>query len=69
MVSSMHFPAAFFTIVGAAYIPERHLATDCNVKGWTTRRYGRGLPWLARDFDLRHVGAAEMDQACSEILK
>ena len=69
MVSSMHFPAPFFTIFGAAYIPERHLETDCNAKRWTTRRYGLGLPRRARDFDLRHVGTVEMDQACSEMLK
>ena len=53
-------PAQFFTIVGAAYIPESHGDTDRSCfKALTAQRYGMGLPWLARDLNLPNVRANE----------
>jgi hypothetical protein len=53
-------PALFFTIVGAAYVPESHGDTDCScVKTLTTERYGVGLGWLARDLNVPGIRANE----------
>ena len=49
-------PAALFTVVGAAYIPEHH-STYADQGNDRTRHPGL-LAWLARDFDA-NAGAAE----------
>lgn len=53
-------PALFFTIVGAAYIPESHGDTDRScLRALTAQRYGVGLPWLARDLNVPDIRANE----------
>jgi hypothetical protein len=66
----MSYPASLFNIVGAAYIPERHLESDCNhAERWSNRRYGLEVPWLARDLDIADADATELDEAVSDLLK
>jgi hypothetical protein len=50
-------PTAFFTVVGAAYIPE-HRSTYTDRGNGRTRHESGLLAWLARDFDAS-AGAAE----------
>jgi hypothetical protein len=50
-------PATFFTVVGAAYIPEHH-STYTDQENGRTRHNSGLLAWLARDFDA-NAGAAE----------
>jgi hypothetical protein len=53
-------PAQFFTIVGAAYIPESHGDIDGNCfKALAAQRYGMGLSWLVRDLNLPNIRANE----------
>jgi hypothetical protein len=66
----MSYPASLFNIVGAAYIPERHLESYCDhAERWSSRHYGLGVPRLARDLDIADADAVEMDQAVSDLLK
>jgi hypothetical protein len=56
--------------VGAAYIPERHLESDCNhAERSSSRRYGLGVPWLARDLDITNADTPELDRTVSDLLK
>jgi hypothetical protein len=66
----MSYPASLFNIVGAAYIPERHLDSDCNhAEHSSSRRYGLGVPWLARDLDITNADTPELDRTVSDLLK
>jgi hypothetical protein len=63
----MNNPDWLFNTVGAAYIRERHLESDCNhAERWSGRHYGLGVPRLARDLDIADV---EMDRAVADLLK
>jgi hypothetical protein len=51
-------PAAYFTVVGAAYVPEHH----STYTGQRDGRHERGLlAWLARDFDANAAAAESVE--------
>ena len=53
-------PAAFFTVVGAAYIPEHRSSYAAQGNGRTPLKSGL-LAWLARDFDANAGAAASVE--------
>jgi hypothetical protein len=53
-------PAAFFTVVGAPYIPEHH--STYSDQGNGRNRHQSGLmAWLARDFDANAAAAESVE--------
>jgi len=53
-------PAAFFTVVGATYIPE-HRSTYTDPENGRTRLKSGLLAWLARDFGANAVAAESVE--------
>jgi len=66
----MSYPASMFNIVGAAYIPERHLESDCNhAERSSSRRYRLGGAMARSRLDITNADTPELDRTVSDLLK
>jgi hypothetical protein len=60
-------PATFFTVVGAAYIPE-HRSTYTDQGNGQTQHESGLLAWLTRDFDANVCAAGSVEPFCFSLM-